>query len=276
MIRLFKFFLLLKVLQRILLSERRIKKTVVVLTLPRSGSSLLAGILHRLGVDMGADEQLIERKFLNKFGCYEDRDFVLFNFKVLAEAGEIGRFKNHNDKKIEYLINTKKNYIKKLIQKKESDLWGWKDPSTIYTIPFLHQFLTNPFYICLRRDIDDIVNSILKVVKSFWNLFYIINIYFRVLKLKTIFKVASNFFLEFIRKGTPLRTRAFIQSIIKSMYERIDEFLKDKNYISVTVKEIVEDPMEIIDRLSRFLDIDPSDKQISDARAFIHPEIITT
>ncbi len=39
-------------------------KTVVILTIPRSGSSLLAGILHRLGVWMGEEEDLYGQVFV--------------------------------------------------------------------------------------------------------------------------------------------------------------------------------------------------------------------
>ena len=41
-------------------------KTVIILTQPRSGSSLLAGILHHLGVYMGEEEELKRDRYLLK------------------------------------------------------------------------------------------------------------------------------------------------------------------------------------------------------------------
>jgi hypothetical protein len=41
-------------------------KTVTILTIARSGSSLLSGILQRLGVDMGSKNDMILGKHLNK------------------------------------------------------------------------------------------------------------------------------------------------------------------------------------------------------------------
>ena len=61
-------------------------KTVVILTMPRSGSSLLAGILHRLGVWMGEEEDLNVGKHLNKYGCYENQSFIALNENILFQA----------------------------------------------------------------------------------------------------------------------------------------------------------------------------------------------
>ena len=43
-------------------------KTIVVLCLRRTGSSLLAGMLHRLGIRMGSVEGLLKGKHTNKHG----------------------------------------------------------------------------------------------------------------------------------------------------------------------------------------------------------------
>lgn len=247
---------------------------MVILSLPRSGSSLLAGILHRLGINMGSMDHLNNRNFLNKFGCYEDLDFFLLNFRILAIAGELGRFRIQNEKNIEYLVKSQSKYLKNLIKEKEKPLWGWKDPSTVYTIPYFHNYLTNPYYICLHRNINDIVDSILRAANNIPNIFSIIFIYFRFLKLRTLIKIGFNYFSEFLKKGNPIRVRNFLRDIIIKIYKRIDSFVEDKKYLYVNLEDLVKNPSESIEQLTNFLEIQPSKKQISKALSFIHPELI--
>jgi hypothetical protein len=225
---------------------------------------------------MGTKDDLVDRQFLNKFGSYEDNDFMILNFKILAEAGELGHFKVRNDKKIKYLVKSRKKYIKALIKKKESDLWGWKDPSTIYTIPYLHKYLTNPYYIYLHRNIDDIINSILRVVNDFKNILSIINIYFRVLNLRTIINVGLNFFTEFIKRANPIKVRTFLHETISNMYNKIEGFLKNKRHLSIQLEDLVQNSKQIVDKIIKFLTINPSKEQISTALAFLHPELLHT
>jgi len=223
---------------------------------------------------MGTKNDLNDRNFLNKFGCYEDLDFFLLNFRILALAGELGRFRIQNDKKIEYLIKYQSQYIKNLIKKKETSLWGWKDPSTVYTIPYFHNYLTSPHYICLHRNPNDIVDSILRVANNFPNIFSIIFIYIRFLKLRTLIKIGFNFFYEFLKKGNPTRVRRFLKDIIITIYKKIDLFVDDKKHIHVNLDDLVKNSSEIIEQLIDFIEIKPSKKQISQALSFIHPELI--
>ena len=50
-------------------------RAIFVLSIPRSGSSCVAGCLHRLGVDMGSANYMQNTDFLNPGGYYEDRRF---------------------------------------------------------------------------------------------------------------------------------------------------------------------------------------------------------
>jgi hypothetical protein len=223
---------------------------------------------------MGTKDDLNDRNFLNKFGCYEDLDFFLLNFRILALAGELGRFRIQNEKKIEYLIKSQSQYIKNLIKNKETSFWGWKDPSTVYTIPYFHNYLTNPHYICLYRNPNDIVDSILRLANSIPNIFSIIFIYFRFLKLRTLIKIGFNYFSEFLKKGNPIRVRIFLRDIIMKMYNRIYSFVEDKKHINVNLEDLVKYSSESIEHLTNFLEIKPSKKQISKALSFVHPELI--
>lgn len=223
---------------------------------------------------MGSKEELKDRKFLNKFGSYEDMDFVITNYYILALAGELGHFKNKNDQKIENLVRSWSKNIKNLIKKNEAPLWGWKDPSTIYTIPYIHEYLTNPFYICLNRNINDIVDSILRVVKSLSNIQSILYLSFRYLDFKTFLKLVWNYFIEFVKKGNKNKFINYLNKRIIEVYNKINSFVLDKKHLCVNLDDLIKNSPVVIKNITNFLEINPSDKQISDALSFIHPEII--
>jgi len=223
---------------------------------------------------MGSKEDLKDRKFLNKFGSYEDLDFVITNYYILALSGELGHFKNNNDHKIENLVRSWSKNIKNLIKKNEAPLWGWKDPSTIYTIPYIHEYLTNPYYISLNRNINDIVESILRVVKSFSNILSILYLSFRFLDSKTFFKMTWNYFIEFLKKANKHNVRHFLNTRIIEVYKNINSFVVDKKHLCLNLDDLIKNSPVVIKNISNFLEISPSDKQISAALSFIHPEII--
>ncbi|MFX1277711.1 MAG: hypothetical protein ACFFAT_22050, partial [Promethearchaeota archaeon] len=164
--------------------------------------------------------------------------------------------------------------IKNLIKKNEAPLWGWKDPSTIYTIPYIHEYLTNPYYICLNRNINDIVDSILRVAKNFSNIISILYLSFRFLDLKTFLKMIWNYFIEFLKKGNKHEVRNFLKKRIIEVYNKINYFVLDKKHLCLNLDDLIKNSTVVIRNLTNFLEINPSDKQISDALSFIHPEII--
>ena len=61
-------------------------KTVVLLTCPRSGSSLLSGLLHKLGVHMGDKHDLLQSKHKNRFGSFENQEILKLNHKLLYKS----------------------------------------------------------------------------------------------------------------------------------------------------------------------------------------------
>lgn len=125
-------------------------KTVVILTMPRSGSSLLAGILHRLGVWMGEEEDLNVGRHLNKYGCYENQSFIALNENILFQAKRLvdhSRRLNDDDGLVESAVKSYEGKIKNLIRNNERELWGFKNPTIIYTLSYFHQHLNNPYYI---------------------------------------------------------------------------------------------------------------------------------
>ena len=63
-------------------------KTVVVLGMHRSGTSMIASILNKLGVSMG--KVMLGKTPSNPLGHFEDKDFYNLNRKILKLQEEIG------------------------------------------------------------------------------------------------------------------------------------------------------------------------------------------
>lgn len=70
--------------------------TVIILGMHRSGTSIIAGVLHTLGVYMG--NKFIGAHWSNLLGHFENIEFVRLNDKILKNAG--GSWDNHLRKDI--------------------------------------------------------------------------------------------------------------------------------------------------------------------------------
>jgi len=134
-------------------------KTVVILGMHRSGTSMVAGIIQQLGVDIGED--LLEPSIDNPYGHFENKQFYEINKRILATCG--GDWSSPPSSEI--IMQQNNLYSKEimdLIDKNKSELWGWKDPRTILTIDLFLPYLENPFFIVCSRNNSDIVSSLKK------------------------------------------------------------------------------------------------------------------
>jgi len=130
----------------------------VVLSMHRSGSSLLASILLSLGVHMG--ESLLMRGKNQPYGHWEDRDFLRLNEAILrAAGGRWNRPPSHGTiLKVRAQVSTQ---IKNLIEKKNKrKRWGWKDPRTSLTISLFQPYLVSPRYIRIIRQKAQVLQSL--------------------------------------------------------------------------------------------------------------------
>lgn len=116
-------------------ARREQQRTVCVLGAPRGGTSMVAGILRKLGLFMGADIDEANN---------EDRGF-------LAHGGtrEIFLDPGRAEEKLRYIASSAALVS---ARNAEHDVWGWKDPLAAFYIRDLNPHVRNPFFIFVTRD----------------------------------------------------------------------------------------------------------------------------
>lgn len=102
-----------------------------VLGVPRSGTSMVSGMLRLMGVNMGESLDLATN---------EDELF-------LTHKGMRDIFSD---------VSKKESYLKTIVpilsKNNEKKLWGWKDPLSSYYIEDVYEKLINPIVIVVTRD----------------------------------------------------------------------------------------------------------------------------
>lgn len=128
----------------------------VVIGAHGGGTSLVAGMLDALGIDMHYNPKAKVRDYLN----YEDSDWVRINAQILRDSGG-----NWHDipVRIKPLSSRFETVVTSLVALREAEdkPWGFKDPRTALTIGLLHLLLPNPRYIYIERDVEGVARSML-------------------------------------------------------------------------------------------------------------------
>jgi len=142
------------------MNEKR-PKEIIILGMHRSGTSMLSGMLDRLGIDMGDD--VVGRQESNPLGHFEDGDLLSLNELILSMAG--GSWDNPPPAA---LIQNQAANLDEMIQRvilnkrlaNQDRSWGWKEPRTSLTINLYLPYLRNPYFIWSQRDPASIANSL--------------------------------------------------------------------------------------------------------------------
>ncbi len=124
---------------------------IVVLGTGRSGTSVVANMLHVLGVYMGDEFNPADEN--NPLGTYED---VRFDYEI---------------RKFLRKFSTKEQFIERvgnLIQDRENnhELWGWKMPSTSEVINHIVELVPEAKYIVCMRPKDEFIESCIRAYSS--------------------------------------------------------------------------------------------------------------
>jgi len=230
------------------MKDKNKKKTIIVLGVPRSGTSLTAGILDYIGVDMGGRK--LRESHVPK-GSFEDAKFGEF-FKLSlnelgidykASGGEdiFWSKKCPNSKQFLSLKNKFKKKIKKLIKKrsKNKKIWGFKNPVTHTIIDFFMPYLENVYFVVVLRDPKEILRSAEQVFPYF--------------------KIEND--IDVLKKV----------NVVRLHYLRIFEILKKykRPFIFVNFKGLIANPFKQTVRLADFINLDLTPKKIRKVKRFV-------
>jgi len=199
----------------------------------KSGTSMMAGVLKILGVNIG--KKLAGPKWSNPLGHFENIKFLELNDKILEAAG--GSWDNPPKK--EKILALKEKFskeIKELIKKEKSEIWGWKDPRTSLTIELFLPYLDNPYFLVYHRNFQAIAEELKKRDK-----------------------------ME-IKQGINLSK--IYEEYINDFFENHPELKKFDLYY----EEVIKEREKWIKKIIEFLQIKPTEKQYEEAIKFIRPQ----
>jgi len=208
-------------------------KTIVVLGMHRSGTSMIGGVLSRLGVDMG--KELVGESWSNPLGHFEDRDFLELNNRILEAASGSWNVPPTEDA-IRDQGGSFTEEIKDLIGRKSSGLWGWKDPRTSLTIQSYLPHLKNPYFIVCHRDSHAIAESLRR------------------------------------RDGMKIEEGMRLAEIYEERIDDFFAANPKLRRLDIVYEEMIADPEKQLRRIVDFLEIQASQEQYRKAMEFILPK----
>jgi hypothetical protein len=136
---------------------------VVVIGVHRSGTSMLAGILDKLGISMGPNVKAnAQQAKHNALGYYEDNSFMDLNERILTRSNR-GWADVPDPLKLGNACASFQGPALELIQARmaANEMWGWKDPRTCLTLPAYFGGLDKDHTLIVRME-----RSKLAIVKS--------------------------------------------------------------------------------------------------------------
>ena len=115
-------------------------KTVIVLGNARSGTSMTAGLLFYIGVDI---IHVHKPNSQNPNGAFESGDWNEITTKIYQDENK----------------EAYKSQIKDLIEKGKSEIWGWKSALTHWSLDIFLPLVENPHLVIVTRNVVDNARS---------------------------------------------------------------------------------------------------------------------
>jgi hypothetical protein len=148
-------------------------RNIIVVGVPRSGTSLVAGIFVKKGYFVAEDplEDLRPGDQFNPSGYWESKDLIEANVDILRAVG----FPYHNTWMFEPITDEQVGRIARLEQLESHrgmldsyqarSPWIWKDPRLCYTLEYWWPILeaSNPVVFFIRRNPDHVFRSFLRI-----------------------------------------------------------------------------------------------------------------
>jgi GT2 family glycosyltransferase/glycosyltransferase involved in cell wall biosynthesis len=109
----------------------------------RSGTSMVTRLLHRCGLALGSESDLMPPQADNPEGFWEHLGFVALNEELLNELGGAWDLPPKADENFTHArLNPLRMKARLLIEAFDSArVWGWKDPRNSLTLPFWQDLL---------------------------------------------------------------------------------------------------------------------------------------
>lgn len=131
---------------------------ICIVGMHRSGTSMVAQLLHRCGLDLGPEEKWLKADAANPLGHFEHRGFLDIDRKLLKFFGAtwskppVLRKGWHLDPRLQSLHDEAKALAATFEGKSP---WGWKEPRACLFLPFWRRVIPNMrFVICIRNPLD--------------------------------------------------------------------------------------------------------------------------
>ncbi len=252
-------------------------KTVIILTMPRNGSSLLAGILHRLGVPMGNEDDLAKGRHLNKYGCHEDQAFQSVTLNMLFEAGlllDMTRRFEIDEENLRRIAGRYKSDVKKIIARRQSrPVWGFKDPSLIYGLPYFHDAFPDPYYIHLKRNDEESAASLFKTFRpDYW--LPEMKEKFPLFKPRNRFLIPLRSIQLLFKQNREYNNPDVFKKVMQKGHRRIEKFIDNKKSLTIQLADLTAKPEKEVRRLIDFLPVTPLPHQVDHAVDFVKPDLL--
>lgn len=143
----------------VIMMESFDNKTLIILGMHRSGTSLVAQWLNNCGLHLG--DVLLGKAHSNKFGHFEDKDFLEMHREILQDNAldydvdvdcDIV-VSNYHQEKAKMLVDLKN---------KLHPQWGWKEPRTCLFVDTWDKLISDAKYLIVYRDFKAVVDSLLR------------------------------------------------------------------------------------------------------------------
>lgn len=134
-------------------------RALVLAGMHRSGTSLLASVVLRAGVDLGS--AFLPPGRGNRRGHFEDLDFYRFHEGCL-ERREIGLFSVPEGWAPELAPEEEEEALALIGRRADKPIWGFKDPRTTLFLEVWDRLLPDPLYLLLYRHPVEVALSLLR------------------------------------------------------------------------------------------------------------------
>jgi SAM-dependent methyltransferase len=134
------------------------QKPIVITGMHRSGTSLVASLLKQAGINMG--ERLVPPGRGNPRGFFEDADFCEFHHRLLRTRKR--SILVSRDFVFEPTLDERDQAHLLVEQRKNRELWGWKDPRTALFLDFWYRILPNARFLLVYRPPIDVLLSLMR------------------------------------------------------------------------------------------------------------------